>query len=410
MAEQWDIIILGGGAAGLAAAAAIAQAQSDIRVLVLEQADRPGKKLLATGNGRCNLYNTNLTPEHFTSHALSALPAFLDALSQSDQLSFWQELGLLTVQQEEGRVYPTSLQASAVLDILLAALKGGNVALRCGQQIRQIKPASNGFALVTQDGTQLRSRKLILATGGSAAPKLGGSQSGLSLAQSLGHSSTALRPGLVPIRCVNPSKVLKGVRNQAEVSLYLGAQLIDRRSGEVQFTEYGVSGIVMMDLSSRMNPEQTYTLALDFMPDWTSQRLTDFLLDKAQKHPTQRAEFLLLGVLKRQLGEVILRACRVDGKKRLLSSLTAEEIRRIAHRCKTWQLRTEGTLSWDHAQVTCGGIPLSQVNPRDYQSHLVPGLYLTGELLDAAGDCGGYNLAWAFGSGILAGKSALDTL
>lgn len=410
MTEQWDILILGGGAAGLAAAAAIVQAQADVQILVLEQADRPGKKLLATGNGRCNLYNTGLSPEHFISHAPAALPALIESLLQAEQLDFWRSLGLLTTELEAGRVYPTCLQASAVLDILLDALKEGNVELRCGQTIQRIKSDSNGFLVLTEDGSRLYGKKLILATGGPAAPKLGGSHDGIALARQLGHACTELRPGLVPIRCVNPSKVLKGVRSQAEVSLYLGEQLIDRRSGEVQFTEYGVSGIVMMDLSSRMDPGQAYTLALDFMPDWTSRRLTAFLLDKAQKHPTQRAEFLLLGVLKRQLGEVILRASRVDGKRRLLSTLNEEELRQIATRCKSWNLRTEGTLSWDHAQVACGGISLSEIDPKDFQSRLLPGLYPVGELLDIAGDCGGYNLAWAFGSGILAGRAAVKSL
>ncbi|MCD8144085.1 MAG: aminoacetone oxidase family FAD-binding enzyme [Oscillospiraceae bacterium] len=403
--EHWDTIILGGGASGLAAAAVLAQSGRGERTLVLEQAERPGKKLLATGNGRCNLYHTGLSAERFSSQSTEALSQSVQALLRAKQPVFWQKLGLLTSVQEEGRVYPACQQASAVLELLRAVAERGGVALRCGQPAASVVRRGEGFLVTTAGGEAYSARQVILATGGKAAPRLGATGDGYALAGQLGHSCTELRPGLVPVRCVNPSRVLKGVRNRSKVSLYLGERLLLTRFGEVQFTEYGVSGIVIMDLSSHMEPGRSYTLVLDLLPEVAAGELTRFLREKAQAHPDQKAEFLLLGVVKRQLGEVILRASRVDGKKRRLGSLTEAELSVIVQRIKSWSLRTEGTLSWEHAQVTCGGVPLEEIDPDTFQSRLVPGLYLTGELLDAAGDCGGFNLAWAFGSGILAGRA-----
>ncbi len=403
--EHWDTIILGGGASGLAAAAVLAQSGRGERTLVLEQAERPGKKLLATGNGRCNLYHTGLSAERFSSQSTETLSQSVQALLRAEQPAFWQKLGLLTSVQEEGRVYPACQQAAAVLELLRAVAERGGVALRCVQPAASVVRRGEGFLVTTAGGEAYSARQVILATGGKAAPKLGATGDGYALAGQLGHSCTELRPGLVPVRCVNPSRVLKGVRNRSKVSLYLGERRLLTRFGEVQFTEYGVSGIVIMDISSHMDPGRSYTLELDLLPEVAAGELTRFLREKAQAHPDQKAEFLLLGVVKRQLGEVILRASRVDGKKRRLDSLTEEELSVIVQRIKGWSLRTEGTLSWEHAQVTCGGVPLEEIDLDTFQSCLVPGLYLTGELLDAAGDCGGFNLAWAFGSGILAGRA-----
>ncbi len=404
MPEQWDIIIIGAGAAGLAAAATLAQTRPTPRTLLLEQADRPGKKLLATGNGRCNLYQMQLTQERFA--AIDTLsPAVLTPVLETDQLAFWRRLGLLTLEQDEGRVYPLCQQASAVTDLLSAVALQRGIALRCGQRVTALRKSAAGFALTLSDGTQYTAGRVILATGGRAAPKLGATGDGYSLAGQLGHSCTPLRPGLVPIRTVNPSKVLRGVRNTAQVSLLLDGNCLQSRFGEVQFTDYGVSGIVMMDLSCHMVPGKAYTITLDLLPELSTGRLLGILREKTHTHPTQRADFLLLGIVKHQLGEVILRASRVDGKRRPLSTLTEGELITIVQRCKGWTLRTEGTLSWDHAQITCGGIPLDEVTPGTMESRLTPGLYLTGELLDLTGDCGGFNLSWAFGTGILAGNA-----
>ena len=406
MTEHWDIIIIGAGASGLAAAAAIARSGTHPSVLLLEQADRPGKKLLATGNGRCNLYNTGLSAEHFVSRSPEALGACLQTVLRTDQPAFWRDLGLMTAELDEGRVYPASLQAAAVTDTLRAAALAGGAELRCGQRVTALRRCGGGFRVTAAGGAEHAAGRVILAAGGRAAPKLGATGDGYALAEGLGHSCVPTVPGLVPVRCVNPGRTLPGVRNAAEVTLSRGEQVLAVRRGEVQFTEYGVSGIVIMDLSSRMIPGEPHTLTLNFMPDRTAAELSAFLREKVRNHPAQRAEFLLLGVLKRQLGEVILRACRVDGKRRRLASLTEDELARIVQRIRGWTMRTEGTLSWEQAQVTRGGIPPDEVRPDTFESRMAPGLYLTGELLDAAGDCGGFNLAWAFGSGIAAGRAA----
>jgi predicted Rossmann fold flavoprotein len=182
---------------------------------------------------------------------------------------------------------------------------------------------------------------------------------------------------------------------------------VERRAGEVQFTDYGVSGIVIMQLSNYLEPGKRYELELDLFPQMEEEALLAFLTQKAKNHPDQRADFLLLGILKSQFSELLLRSCRVDGKKRTLGSLTEQELSNLARRVKHWRMKVQEPLTWEQAQVTLGGVALDQVDMTTFRSRNVPGLYFTGELLDVAGDCGGFNLAWAFGSGVVAARSAL---
>jgi hypothetical protein len=406
MKDCYEIAIVGGGAAGLMAAATLAQAGKGSSTVVLEQANRPGKKLLATGNGRCNLMNLGAAPERYFSQNKTQRDAGVAAVLELDQLALWEKLGLLTQADEEGRAYPACYQAAAVLELLRTICQEGGVELRCDAAVKQITHPGK-FCLTLQDGTTITASQVILATGGKAAPNLGGTGGGYPLAQSLGHTVTSLQPGLVPLRCVNPSKALKGVRSGCTVSLWQEETLVERRGGEVQFTDYGVSGIVIMQLSNYLEPGKRYELELDLFPQMEEEDLLAFLAQKASTHPDQRADFLLLGVLKSQFSELLLRSCRVDGKKRTLGSLTEQELSNLARRIKHWRMKVQEPLTWEQAQVTLGGVALDQVDMTTFRSRNVPGLYFTGELLDVAGDCGGFNLAWAFGSGVVAARSAL---
>jgi hypothetical protein len=402
------IAIIGGGAAGLMTAAVLVtecKGAQPPQVVVMEQASRLGKKLLATGNGRCNLYNRNLEAEHFFSQNPQALAQGVDTIRKAGQLALWEKLGLMTQADEEGRVYPICYQAAAVLELLRRVCEQGGVEFRCDAQVVGITKTGPDFQLELAGGETLRASQVVLATGGKAAPNLSGGGQGGRLAKALGHTLRPHRPGLVPLRCKNPSKSLKGVRAQCGVSLYRGDTLVERRQGEVQFTDYGVSGIVIMQLSNYWEPGDR--LELDLFPQLEEEALLSCFQRKQQAHPGQRGDFLLLGLLKTQFSEVILRASRVDGKKRSLGSLTREELALIARRVKHWSVQVEGTLSWEQAQVTLGGVALEEVEMDTFQSRLVPGLYLTGEILDGAGDCGGFNLAWAFGSAMAAGRAIL---
>ncbi len=408
MKESYDIAIIGGGAAGLMAAAVIARESGakKPRTVVLEQGSRLGRKLLATGNGRCNLYNLNLSPQRYLSEHPAALKQGVQAVLDLDELSLWRELGMLTQADQEGRVYPACHQAAAVLELLGTVAAGGGVELLCGCSVERVSKQRQ-FLLTLADGSAIRARQVILAAGGKAAPSLGSAGRGYDLARQLGHTVTDLRPGLVPVRCVNPSKTLKGVRETCGVALYQGQRLVERRDGQVQFTEYGLSGIVIMQLSNYMEAGKGYSLELDLFPLMEEAELWGFFRQKRRDNPGQKAEFLLLGVLKIQFAQLLLRSCRVDGKKRALGSLTDQELAAVAARVKHWRVQVRGLLPWEQAQVTCGGVRLNEVDMGTFQSKKVPGLYLAGELLDAAGDCGGFNLAWAFGTGVLAARATL---
>ena len=395
-----NVCVIGGGAAGMLAA--LTAAENGHRVLLLERQSRVGRKLLATGNGRCNLSNYHVSPAHYHGGA-----GFCDfALSQFDvgeTLQYFASLGLLTVAEASGRIYPMSNMAGSVLDVLRYALERPEIDLQTGQTVTAVRKMPEGFSVKTETDT-FSAQRLILAAGGAAGSKVGGGMDGYRLAKSLGHHRTALYPSLVQLK-TDPTypRALKGVKAQCGISICRGSQVLARNSGEVLFTEYGVSGPAIFDLSRSVSAGGSdLTCLLNFFPDWEEAEVLHWLCQRQAAMAAHEASTLLTGSCHTRLGQMICKSAGFTNQR--AAGLTRDDLRRIARQATHFALPITGTCGFDQAQVTAGGLDTSEFDPRTLQSRLVPGLYACGELLDIDGDCGGYNLQWAWSSGRLAGK------
>ena len=395
-----NVCVIGGGAAGMLAA--LTAAENGHRVLLLERQSRVGRKLLATGNGRCNLSNYHVSPAHYHGGA-----GFCDfALSQFDvgeTLQYFASLGLLTVSEASGRIYPMSNMAGSVLDVLRYALERPEIDLQTGQTVTAVRKMPEGFSVKTETDT-FSARRLILAAGGAAGSNVGGGMDGYRLAKSLGHHRTALYPSLVQLK-TDPTypRALKGVKAQCGISICRGSQVLARNSGEVLFTEYGVSGPAIFDLSRSVSAGGSdLTCLLNFFPDWEEAEVLHWLSQRQAAMAAHEASTLLTGSCHTRLGQMICKSAGFTNQR--AAGLTRDDLRRIARQATHFALPITGTCGFDQAQVTAGGLDTSEFDPRTLQSRLVPGLYACGELLDIDGDCGGYNLQWAWSSGRLAGK------
>ena len=395
--------IIGGGAAGMAAALAAAENEKN-QVLVIERQARVGRKLLATGNGRCNLTNLNATGDSYHGEAPEFAKKALEAFSVEDTLAWFRRMGLFTVAEESGRVYPYSDQANSVVDVLRFALNRPNVQLITGTEVTRIKKSGEGFAVQTAEDAFFCD-KLIIACGGLAGKKLGGSMAGYKLLRSMGHHVTHLRPALVQLKsdwhgCAG----LKGVRANCHVAILHGNELHAESVGEIQFTEYGLSGPVIFEVSRDVcQGSGDWTAKLDLLPSMDDSVLQTEL--ERRREGDLPTEELLTGILHNRLGRVLTASAGIRGNRKL-AELSDDEIKTVCRMVKELEVNLTGTLDMDSAQVTAGGILTEEFEAATMESKLVPGLYACGEVLDIDGDCGGYNLQWAWSSGRLAGCAA----
>lgn len=398
-----DIGIIGAGASGMMAALAAAQTPG-VRVILFERQARPGRKLQATGNGRCNLTNLGARAGNYHGSDPAFVEPALTGMDPEKTLGYFRSLGLFTVAEESGKVYPYSDQANSVVDVLRFALQKPNVETVYGFEVTKVRREETGFLL--SNGTEdYRCQKVIVACGGLAGSKLGGSMSGYKLLGKLGHTITRLRPSLVQLRSSFPAMAaLKGVRANCAARIYKDGNLYSESTGEIQFTEYGVSGPVIFEISRDVcaQPGQ-WQCVLDLIPHCTAQELDAELINRSRRDLSM--DDLLTGIVHNRLGRVITKAAGVKGKEKT-SQLSDNEREAVVRNLKAFTLELTEPMGMDCAQVTAGGAVTEQFNRETMESKLVPGLYACGEVLDIDGDCGGYNLQWAWSSGFLAGKSA----
>ncbi|MBQ9044372.1 MAG: NAD(P)/FAD-dependent oxidoreductase [Oscillospiraceae bacterium] len=399
------ILIIGAGASGMLAALTAAE-DAENRVLLLERQARVGRKLLATGNGRCNLTNVHAELPHYHGETPDFAAHALRAFGIADTLAWFRAHGLLTVTEPSGRVYPLSNSANSVLDVLRFAIaERSNIDLLTGVTVTALRRTGGGFEADTDGGT-LRADKVIVACGGMAGGKLGGVQDGYALLDALGHTRTALHPALVQLT-TDPTypRALKGVRADARLTLRTKRAVLAQREGEVQFTEKGVSGPAAFDLARAVaTGGEGLTLVLDLLRDYTPQDVLALLEARCKAAPHLAAEDLLTGALHNRLGKTVIRYVNLKADTPL-SALSRDALRQVVRACKGFSLPVRGTEGFAGAQVTAGGIRCAEFDPETLQSRLVPGLYACGEVLDIDGDCGGYNLQWAWSSGRLAGRT-----
>ena len=383
------ICVIGGGASGMAAA--ISAARFGASVTVAEGNARVGKKLLSTGNGRCNLTHVSPSAEAYRGDA-EFISDVLGELGATGAFTFFKSMGVLLHSDGEGRVYPYSNSANTVLDALRRELDRLGVEVVCDFKVDAVSGEDGGFTVAGGD-KHIKVGKVIFAAGGMAAPSSGSDGSGISLLGSLGIKHTELRPALTGLKCGGTAR-FKGVRAKAKATLLRGGEELSAATGEVQFTDTGISGICVFDISRYARKGDTVNV--DLLPDYSPELAADVLAELDGGRDLPAAE-LLCGAFNRRLAEYA--AAQAQG-----SGFAA-----LAQSAKSLRFTVEGVMPFANAQVTAGGVPASEVG-RDLQSARVPGVYIAGELLDVDGVCGGYNLHWAWCSGIRAGREAAAAL
>ena len=401
---QTDCVILGGGAAGLCAVAALGR--SGLRVTLLEKLPRVGKKLLATGNGRCNLSNTDMQPAYYGDAAPFVRKVY-ETTPVQEVSDFFASLGLMTA-VEDGRIYPRTMAASSVLDVLRMTCERSGVQMMTDCEVIGFTPSRRGgWSVQLADGSGIFSPYVLDAMGGSAAPAMGTDGSGVRLLTQLGHDATPLYPALVQLKCSHSAlKGLKGIRVQAHLSLLIEGKDVAQETGELLFADYGVSGVCVFQLSRFVAPAlqagKPVCLSVNFFPEiedihaWMDTRIHLF--------PSVSALEWTTGILPRLLAQALLKEADISPDARI-ERLTQAELESFRRALSDFRLNVTGTQGFANAQVTHGGIVLSDVSPETMQSRLFDRLYLTGELLDVDGPCGGYNLHFAFASALTAAKA-----
>ena len=397
------ITIIGGGASGMAAALAAAENPA-VQVVLVERQARLGRKLQATGNGRCNLSNLHASRGGYHGDDDAFAEYAISRFSPEATLDWFRGMGLFTVAESSGRVYPYSDQANSVVDVLRFALEKPNITVKTGLEIEKVKKTAEGFRL-EGNGETLDCHRLIIACGGLAGTKLGGTMSGYKLLRSLGHHCTRLRPALVQLKSSWGGVIgLKGVRANCHAEILHDGRLFSESTGELQFTEYGLSGPVIFEVSRDVCQQKgNWSCRLDFLPGVPEEELLEEL--KRRRNTALPASELLTGILHNRLGRVLTQAVGVPSG-RDIAELSDAALRDAVRAVKAFEVPLTETLGMDSAQVTAGGIETSEFDNTTMESRLVKGLYACGEVLDVDGDCGGYNLQWAWSSGRLAGLSA----
>lgn len=397
-----NIAIIGGGASGYLAA--ITAARCNASVTIYERCERTLKKVLATGNGRCNMTNMSITKENYYSDDREFFTYAIDEFTLEDTLNFFSELGVVT-KVEDGKIYPYSLQASAISDVLRLEAERLGIKTVCNFEVSDIAKKGNGFVFFSYKGEKATADSIILATGGKASPNLGSNGSGYKLAEKFGHKITNLYPSLVQIKTDNTyTKSLQGLKVEANAMFYEEDNKKAEHFGEVLFTDYGLSGPPIFNLSRLAATRKNGEIRLDIMPEFSGGEVYNMLCERMT--PDKNLENYFTGLLPKKLGQVLLKSCGISPLSRMSDTLSKKEISLIVKKIKGWSFPCFGTKSWNNAQVTAGGIKVSDVSSATMESKLVKNLYFAGEILDVDGDCGGYNLQWAWSSGYVAGKNA----
>lgn len=391
---MYDIAVIGAGASGLAAAINAKRTNSKLNIILLEALPRVGKKILATGNGRCNLTNLNASVSDYNDKFVSDV---LNTFPPQKVIDFFRSIGLVCTSDSEGRAYPSSNTAASVLDCLRFEAEKFGVEVICDFHADEIINKKNYFLI----NNSVSAKKIILATGGKSSPAQGSDGSGYTLLKKLGHTVTPLYPALVQLTVGENVKSLKGVRVKANVTLISDKNVIDSSKGEVLFTDYGLSGISVMDISRSVKNKKCIC-RLDILPCMNTDEIKAFLDERRKQNPELSAENALSGILPKKAGQYVLKVCGIHSDKPL-KAVNEFNIKSVAQAIKSLDFTVTGSNGFKNAQITAGGVELSEFDSRTLESKKINNLFCTGELLNIDSICGGYNLQWAWASGLTAG-------
>lgn len=403
---QYDVIIIGGGASGIMAG--IAAAREGALVLILEHMDRIGRKILSTGNGKCNLSNADQSVRNYRGENPRFAYHLLEKFGLRETLSFFNSIGIY-VKDKKGYLYPNSEQAASVLDVLRMEAEYRNVEIECNVNVKKIEKERSCFQVFTEN-KRYRAFKVILAAGGMAAPVTGSDGSGYDLAKKFGHKIITPVPSLVQLKGQGDYfKSLSGVRVQANISLYINRKKMYEEYGELQFVNYGISGIPVFQLSRYaargVKEGKNVIVTIDFLPELDDKKLVTLIQERIRLCPYKSNEELFIGMFNKKLNIVLLKKTGIDLKEKV-TSISMSQITSLVKIIKEFEIKITGSNSFENAQVCAGGVDTVEIDNDTLESKIVNGLYFTGEIMDVDGACGGYNLQWAWTSGHIAGSIA----
>ena len=403
------IAIIGAGAAGIIAAITAKRLNKNLHIDLFDANKGIGKKILASGNGRCNISNSQVTTKNY----LGENPEFVEfALKQFDFKAFekfCKSIGLLLDIKETNKVYPLSNEAKSVTNLLELALQELGVNIYLESMISDIEKIEDKFNIKTQEQEYKVYDKVVVSNGLGAAPQLNANESGLNFASKFGHSYNPTYPSLVGLHTdVNYHNRMQGVKKECNVSLYINGSLEQEIYGDVLFTKYGVSGFAILDISQvaayNLSLYQDVKIAINFFPKISRNDLADQIQSLFKTAPNQKAVDILTGMISNKIAPVLLDICNIDISTKA-SDINAKQIKAIAYQLNAWKLKITDTQGFGHAEASGGGVRTAEVDNKTYESKLCKGLYFAGEVLDIVGNRGGFNLQFAWASGYLVGKS-----
>jgi len=400
------IVIIGGGASGILAA--IIAKRNGADVTILEKNNRIGKKILATGNGRCNYTNIHTTKDAYNHPDF--VQSTLEQFSAADAIAFFESLGIAPKVEDFGKTYPLSEQASSIIDVFLYELEHLKINVKTDSQVNQIERKDQKFVIRTVSGEVYEADHVILSTGGKAMPSTGSDGLGYPLARKFGHQVTTIFPALVRLKLDSPYlKQLDGVKISSTVCLNYGQETLQKEKGDILFTSYGISGPTILDLSRKANEllNQKINPVVDVMLlDQLTRSAIETRFNQSLDKPV---DFSLIGLVNKRLISALIKEAGIQKQNTLVRDLSKSELNRLISLLFHWEFKVIGSKGFEDAQVTAGGVDINEVNPETLESKLVKGLYFTGEVLDIDGLCGGYNLQWAWSSAFVAGNHASRT-
>jgi hypothetical protein len=409
MKTKKQVIVIGGGAAGMIAA--IAAGRRGAEVTILERNPRVGKKILATGNGRCNFTNIFADYSHYYGHNPKFSNRILADFTVDDTIRFFEKLGIEHKVEDAGKVFPMSDQASSILDVLRYELNETGITVISEAYVKNITRKKAGFTIELANGQACRGERVIIAAGGKAMPASGSDGNGFALAARLGHNVTSIFPALVQLMLDGPFfKRIDGVKFVGTAEIIHNNKSLAKDKGDILFANYGVSGPPVLQLSRKagelLNQGQEAYLKITIMDMMAEEEVRKLIRKRFQLNPHKPVDFSFVGLINKRLIPVILAEAGIKDLKCPVVALSAQEQDKITRILTDWRFKIRGTKSWASAQVTAGGVNTREINENTMESKLVKGLFFAGEILDIDGQCGGFNLQWAWSSGFIAGQNA----
>lgn len=400
-----EIAVIGGGASGLMAA--ITAKKSGKEVVILERKDRILKKVLITGNGRCNITNVNANISNYFGKNISSVENILNKFTPQNTMDFFNGLGIVCNEENRGKVYPLSGQASSVVDALRFEAEKLGIKIETEFYVRKIEKDGFKFRIHSEDRKKIEAGRVILAAGGQSYPELGSNGSGFELAKELGHSVTKLSPSIVQLKTEkNQVKGLQGIKTDVAVTAYGDSKKICTYDGELLFTDYGISGNVVFNISFVMPLYKNVEFEIDFMEKFDYNELYEMLKERKKIMSHLTMENYFNGMINKKLGQFLSKVSGIEKLSKPVKDLNDSDIRKLCTVLKKYRVKILETTGFKNAQVTAGGVSLDEVNIETLESKIVKGLYFSGEVLDVYGECGGFNLQWAWASGHIAGENA----